>query len=361
MKIAIIHNQLRSSGGMESYMLALINGFLAAGDEVHIFTYDVDKKLATRLNCTLHRLHLLFVPRRWKKYCFLFWQNRKFNRNAYDLSLALTRTGAAHVAVVGGVHPASVAMRGKNGHLLRRFHDWMEIRFERYMFALTPTILAHSKGIVGEITTYYPEVDAEKIVVRYPPVDTDFFVPVTGNALQKVRSKYHIDPNRMTLLFPSKGHRRKGLKELLAAFTILDHKKYELLVVGEKLRGFQNIPANVRYLGYIDNLSGLYGAVDYTVLPSWYEPFGLTVVESLHCGTPVLTSRQVGASEILSPAEGVILENITAEDIAESITQLKKNVVEPGFVQHHGLNISRHIAELKTLVCTQSGKKSRDA
>ncbi len=340
---------------MEAYMLALINGFLAAGDEVHIFTYDVDRKLAARLNCTLHRVHLFFVPGRWKKYCFLSWLNRKFNRNDYDLSLALTRTGAAHVAVVGGVHPAFVAIRGKKGHLFRRFHDWMECRFERYMFAVTPVILAHSKSIAGEIATYYPEVDAGKIVVRYPPVDTDFFVPATGKALQKIRTKYHIDPDRMTLLFPSKGHRRKGLKELLVAFAMLDHKEYELLIVGERLQGFGDIPANVRYLGYIDNLSGLYSAVDYTVLPSRYEPFGLAVVESLHCGTPVLVSRQVGASEILSPVEGVILNKNTAGDIAESITQLKKKTVASGFVHHHGLSISRHIVDLKALIDRQAG------
>ena len=95
MKIAIIHNQLRSGGGMEAYMLALINGFLAAGDEVHVFTYDVDRRLAARLNCTVHLSQLFFLPRRWKKYCFLFWLNKKFNRKGYDLSLALTRTAAA--------------------------------------------------------------------------------------------------------------------------------------------------------------------------------------------------------------------------------------------------------------------------
>ncbi len=353
---------------MEAYMLALINGFLAAGDEVHVFTYDVDRRLAAGLNCTVHQSHLFFLPRRWKKYCFLFWLNKKFNRKEYDLSLALTRTAAAQVAVVGGVHPAFVARRANTTYLLRRFHDWMETRFEQYMFALSPVILAHSKNIAGEITTYYPNVDTGKIVVRYPPVDTDFFVPVTGEALQQVRIKYHIDPGRMTLLFPSKGHRRKGLQELLAAFALLehkeldrkelDHREYELLVVGEKLRGFHDIPANVRYLGYIDNLSGLYSAVDYTVLPSRYEPFGLAVVESLHCGTPVLVSRQVGACEILSPREGVIVENSTAATLAETICQLKKNRVEPGFVHRHGLSIGRHIADLKTLIHGKGAEKT---
>ncbi len=335
---------------MEAYMLALINGFLAAGDEVHIVTCEVDKKLAAKLNCSIHRAPIFLVPGRWKKYCFLSWLNRKFDRNDYDLSLALTRTGAAHVAVVGGVHPAFAAMRDKTESPVRCFHDRTESRFERYMFANTPVILAHSKSIAAEIQRYYPEVDAGKIVVRYPPVDTDFFVPVSGPALKKIRVQYHIDPERMTLLFPSRGHGRKGLKELLAAFDMLDQKEYELLIVGERVQGVGDIPANVRYLGYIDNLSGLYSAVDYTILPSHYEPFGLVVVESLHCRTPVLVSRQVGASEIISPAEGDILKNITAGDIAESIRNLKKKNVVPGFVDRHGLGIPRHIADLKTLI-----------
>lgn len=350
MKVAIIHNQLRSSGGMESYMLALIRGFCAAGDVVHIYTYEVDKKLAARLNCTLHKIHLFFLPRRWKKYCFLFWCNRKFHRDAYDLSLSLTRTAGAHIAVVGGVHPASVQSRYKKGHFLRRFHDWMETRFERTMFTECPAILAHSRGISEEIKKYYPDMDSDKISVRYPPVDTDFFSRVSGDVLRKVRVKYQVDPGKMTLLFPSKGHRRKGLSELLAAFDMLDQEGFELLIVGEKIQGFRSIPPNVRYLGYVENLSALYGAVDYTILPSRYEPFGLAVVESLHCGTPVLVTRQVGAAEILGPEEGVVLETNGALDIANAITKLEKKKVAPGFVHRHGLSITRHIKELKILV-----------
>jgi len=84
------------------------------------------------------------------------------------------------------------------------------------------------------------------------------------------------------------------------AFALLDPEKFGLLVAGEKMRGFVDIPPHVRYVGYVENLSALYSIVDYTVLPSRYEPFGLTVVESLHCGTSVLVTRQVGCGTLNS-------------------------------------------------------------
>ncbi len=336
---------------MEAYMLALIRGFLAAGDEVHIHTYDVDKKLAARLPVIIHRKKLFSLPGRWKKYCFLHLCNRHFDRKSYDLSLALTRTASAHIAVVGGVHPASVSMRQQRSHCIRRFYDRMETKFERNMFAQTPRILAHSKRIAGEISTYYPETDLKRITVGYPPIDTDFFTRVKDDELLQTKQRYQIDSAKMTLLFPSKGHRRKGLEELLAAFAQLNPKKFALLVAGEKMSGFVDIPAHVRYVGYVDNLSALYSAVDYTVLPSHYEPFGLAVVESLHCGTPVLVTRQVGAAELLHSGEGVVLESNSPEILAHAIEKSDKTRVPPGFVHRNGLSICQHIEKLKALVC----------
>ena len=350
MRVAIIHNQLRASGGMESYMLALIRGFQAQGDEVHVHTYDVDVSLAYELGCQVHKSNLFFLPRRWKKYYFLTLCNRHFNRNQYDLSLALTRTGAAHIAVVGGIHPASVVRREKTGHILRQWHDRMETRFEAEMFARAPFVLAHARGLADEINAWYPETDQKKISVCYPPIDTDFFVPAPTNRLSAIRDRYNIDKNRLTLLFPSRGHRRKGLAELVQAFASLDPARFELLVAGEPMRGFGRVPAHVRYLGYIENLSELYAVVDYTVLPSHYEPFGLAVVESLHCGTPVLVSRQVGAAELLTMDEGVVLDTVTSSTLAEAITGLRKFRVAPGFVRRHGLDIKGHIQAIKNLV-----------
>ncbi len=349
MKIAVVHNQFSKGGGMEAYMLALIRGFIIAGDEVHVHTYEVDRRLAAGLPCIVHKSNLFFLPRRWKKYYFLRYCNRHFNRNAYDLSLSLTRTCGPQVAVVGGVHPASVQARSGVGNVLRRFHDRIETALERDMFLRTCRIVTHSKELSKEVSTFYPQTEPEKISVLYPPIDTDFFTRTEGEELRRTQAHYSIFPEKMTLLFPSTGHKRKGLEELLVAFSRLDPKRFELLVVGERLRGFASVPKNVRYLGYIDNLSALYSAVDYTVLPARYEPFGLVATESLHCGTPVLVTCFAGVSELLSDQEGVVLDDNHPDTLTSVISGLRRRRVAPGFVERHDLSIARHIALLKAL------------
>ncbi|GBE11786.1 D-inositol 3-phosphate glycosyltransferase [bacterium BMS3Bbin14] len=347
MKIALIHNQLSRSGGMESYLFALINGFAAAGDEVHVHTYEVDRDTARSLPCIVHRMRLGFLPRRLKKYAFLQRCNSRFDRTAYDLSLSLTRTACPDIAVIGGVHPSSVVLRG-GSNVYRRLNDRLETAFERKMLVETPHVLAHSKAVAAEIKQHYT-LDTGKIKVIYPPVDTTVFQPVSRQVLEAARLHYRLAPGKMTFLFPSHDHRRKGLQELLAAFAGLDPSRYELLVAGEGLRNFSNLPAGVRYIGNVEHLAAVYGIVDYSILPSRYEPFGLVIIESLQCGTPVLVTRGAGASELLSDEEGVILDDNRPETIRQAILDLTARQVRPDFVQRHGLGIAEHIERIKAL------------
>ena len=290
-------------------------------------------------------LHAGFLPRRQRKYFFLTKYNRGFDRREYDLSLSLTRTACQDIAVVGGVHPASVAARGKkNFH--RRLHDAIEEYYERKMFAEVPCIIAHSKAIAAQIIEYHP-VDREKIHVLYPPVNEVMIKRVGVDEIHATRRKYNIDEGKMTFLFPSVGHQRKGLPELINAFGLIYKDDYELLVAGENMRGYSILPKNVRYLGYIDNLSFLYSTVDYVILPSHYEPLGLVVVESLQCGTPVIVTRGVGAAELITDTEGVIMADNDPETIARTITGVQKKEVAPDFILRHGLTIAQHIDIIK--------------
>jgi glycosyltransferase involved in cell wall biosynthesis len=346
MKIAIIHNQFSRGGGMEAYMLRLVKGFLTAGDEVTIHTYEVDRQLATQFSCVIRQIKLPPLPGHWKKYLFLHRCNAMFNREEYDISLSLTRTSCQDIAVCGGVHPEAVK-RVSRSSLFRWFHDKIEIAFEKKMFADVPIIMAHSQAIAREITNNYT-VDGSKIKVLYPPIDTDKFFPSDPQTLKETRDKFSISQDKLTFLLPSSGHKRKGLQELILAFNQLDPCRFELLVAGDKLP--RKIPANVRHIGYINDLAPIYGAVDYTILPSHYEPFGLVIPESLQCGTPVITTREVGAAELLSEQDGIIMANNQPETIATTISQLYKTLpVAANFAGRHRLTITQHIADIKAL------------
>jgi glycosyltransferase involved in cell wall biosynthesis len=345
MKVALIHNQFSKSGGMESYLLTLVQGFLDAGDEVHVHAYEIDRELAKSYACTFHKTTLFFLPRRLRKYAFLNKYNRRFLRAEYDLSLSLTRTGCQDVAVVGGVHPQSVLTR-RSQNWYRRGHDSIENRFERYMFTNVPWVVAHSKSIQAEIERHY-QVAQDKVRVVYPPVNEKRFFRVSAEQCEQVRKKYHITSHKLTLLFPSMSHQRKGLHELLAAYAVLDPELHELIIVGSEELKKNRLSDNVRYIGYENDMASLYSAVDYVVLPSHYEPFGLVVTESLESGTPVMVTASVGAAELLGEESGVVIPDNHPQTLIDTIKGLRPKTIAPDFAARHGLKTGQHIDTLK--------------
>lgn len=94
----------------------------------------------------------------------------------------------------------------------------------------------------------------------------------------------------------------------------------KLIKLGEKYQG------RIHFTGYVehDKLPELYNLADIAVLPSmWEEPAGLTMVEAMACGTPVIATKSGGIPEYVADA-GIVLErneNLSRE-IASSIDLL---------------------------------------
>ena len=64
------------------------------------------------------------------------------------------------------------------------------------------------------------------------------------------------------------------------------------------------------FVGPVGDPVADYAAADALVLPSFYDPFGLVVLEAAACGLPVVTSRSTGASELLSDGlDGYVLDD----------------------------------------------------
>lgn len=72
-----------------------------------------------------------------------------------------------------------------------------------------------------------------------------------------------------------------------------------------------------------DELPALYAHADILVNPSLSEPFGMTVVEAMASGTPVVATRVGGMKEILAEQEaGILVEPNDAAALADAITRL---------------------------------------
>jgi len=127
----------------------------------------------------------------------------------------------------------------------------------------------------------------------------------------------------------------KNIDRLLLAFNLLKEKSnidHTLVITGPRGRHHGSILKMVRDLrltqhvvlsGYIgnDDLPALYSAASVFVYPSLYEGFGLPVLESMACGTPVAAARSASLPEVLGDA-GLLFDPYDPESIAAAIHQL---------------------------------------
>jgi len=126
---------------------------------------------------------------------------------------------------------------------------------------------------------------------------------------------------------------RKNLIGLLEAYSKLSveiKKEYKLVLAGFK--GWENkeIMAlieknqeNIHYLGFISDqeLSIVYNLASLFVFPSFYEGFGLPVLEAMACGTPVVCSNSSSLPEVGGDAV-VYCDANNIDDITDKVTQV---------------------------------------
>ena len=123
----------------------------------------------------------------------------------------------------------------------------------------------------------------------------------------------------MVLLFPSaSGHERKGLPFILSCLNGLSD--IQLAVAGKPPKAQD--PAIVG-IGYQRDMSSAYNAADFTILASYYEPFGLVGVESVLCGTPVILADGIGCTEVLSRNACQTFSRNTPEELHSILAKLK--------------------------------------
>lgn len=126
---------------------------------------------------------------------------------------------------------------------------------------------------------------------------------------------------------------RKNLIGLLKAYEILDEslkKEYKLVLAGFKgwenkeiMDIINNNKENIHYLGYVSDIELVktYNLASLFVYPSFYEGFGLPPLESMACGTPVITSNLSSIPEVCGDAV-LYADPHNIEDIAKKIKVL---------------------------------------
>ena len=119
---------------------------------------------------------------------------------------------------------------------------------------------------------------------------------------------------------------RKGLGQLFEAMKILKNAPVQFTIAGPitlKIPDEISSLANARFLGPVDQKTaeGLYQASDVFLFPTLSDGFGLTQLEALGHGLPVISSKNC-ALVTEDRVSGLVLNEVSPESIAEAIMEL---------------------------------------
>lgn len=148
------------------------------------------------------------------------------------------------------------------------------------------------------------------------------------------RQQHGLEEKHQVVLFLGRVHRSKGIDLLIKAFSGLvgDFREARLVIAGPDdgfLPSLRNLVDELKLGNKVIFTGGLYGEqklaayvdADIYTLPSFYESFGISVLEALACGTPVVITDRCGIANIVKDKGGLAV-SYEAESIGEGLRQM---------------------------------------
>lgn len=332
MKIALVtKNLIPIAGGSERYARQFAFTLAQLGHEIHVFCDHLEGILPDQIHH--HPTH---------KFTANIYQLAK-QKYACDVVFAITPCMPTDVYRAGdGVHRHWLNLKYPNP-IIRGFARCLpgkirQLHCEKCLYQSTKNcrlIIANSHLVKTHIEQYYPQA-CGRIHVVHNGVDLEQFTPQENNIANRkaILAQYCIPTESTTLLFVANNWQRKGLDTLLSSATpLLRERLANIVVIGKgkiaywkKIAIEKKIESSVFFVGQSQDMSSWYRASDLLVLPTHYDPFANVCLEAMACGTPVVTTRDNGASEIITHGEnGAILSDL------HQINELQKILVQ--FVQ----------------------------
>jgi glycosyltransferase involved in cell wall biosynthesis len=188
----------------------------------------------------------------------------------------------------------------------------------------------------------------ERITVIPHGVDP-YLRPASEEAKQALKARLGL--TRPYVLFLGGITPLKNIGNLLRAFgRLAQTHDVDLVLAGFKRWSFERelapiaelgLQDRVKYVGYVpdEDLAALYSAAECLALPSWYEGFGIPIVEAMSCGCPVVTSSGRHAAPEVAAGAAVLVDPADPGSIAAGLAsvlddpKLRAELVAKGLVR----------------------------
>jgi glycosyltransferase involved in cell wall biosynthesis len=219
---------------------------------------------------------------------------------------------------------------------LTRTVSWYYRHFSPLFAAKAKRIITVSEFSKQDIVQQY-NISADKIDVVYNGADSQY-KPMGENEKQEIRTKYA--NGEEYFLYVSALHPRKNVKRLLEAFDKTKESSgspIKLVLVGphyfknnEMEDAFQKMKfkSDVIFTGRlnVEELSKVMGAAFSLVYVSYFEGFGIPLIEAMQCDIPIIASNLTSIPEVTKDAARMI-DPFSIDSIADGMLEVLKNPV----------------------------------
>lgn len=334
-------------GGSGMYAYEIANALGERGHNVNVYTQSTGKEmdLCVHENVTVERI--CKARRYLVTFETLFYSlhtRKDVNFNAHDI-IHGTLMPASTVALTPRTTTTPIVLTSHGTSIDETLSHKPEVPtdyLKRYFFHPTNVVMDAIAGraadkIIGissdtceRLTTAYRFADSK---IEFVPhgVDTNRFYP-------RNQTRPEVSDDKLSVLFVGRLVSRKRVGLAIKALVTTESDNVELLVAGTgshegRLRTLArnlNVDDNVTFLGYVPDgdLPTLYSSADVFISPSSYEGFGLTFLEAMACGTPVIGTGVGGIPDVIEDGKNGYIVSSDPTEISQRIDYLRDKPAE---------------------------------
>ncbi len=338
------------TGGPATYVVELLQAMadLDPDDiELHVLT-DRPELFAGRSNLEVHSLPL---PNAWHQ---PLWDNVRVPAALFRIrpdiyhgtKHALPLVGLPRVASVVSIHDLAVYAEPDTFSFAQRWQLYVHLR---HAARRARRVIAVSQYTADDLMARL-QVPASRIDVVGHGVHAQFR-PIGDPARRAVVRRHYGVEEGFLAAFVGTAQPRKRIESAIEAVGALAGEGHaiRLVIAGRRRPGYEpdwlrSPPPFVHLAGEVDasDLVELYGAADVMVSPSSFEGFGLTFVEAMACGCPVVGVAATSVPEVVGDA-GILVK---APDSGQLADALRRLVTSTEVCRDYGARALRRASEL---------------
>ena len=180
------------------------------------------------------------------------------------------------------------------------------------------------------VSQWLSDILKDSFLQKYPSsvinngINTSVFKPSGNN---EFRERYGLQNKFILLGVASIWSQRKGLEDFIELSKTLV-ADYQIILVGLTRKQKDQLPVEI--LGIertesVEELAELYASSDVYINTTYEDTFPTTNLESLACGTPVITYNTGGSPESIDESTGIVVEQGNISKLVEAIRVIKDN------------------------------------